>query len=250
MSAKAYFAGNRSTLNRKTGCRLRLIRKENFSSGRLAFLFDSAGTGFSYKAGQYAYFTVLSPAFDDPKGNSRPFSIANSPGRNGEVMIVLSENDSGFFRSLNMLMPGDEVLAGEVSGEMSLPADPQIPVVFIAGGTGITPVRCLIENDLENGSEREMILFYSDRSPASSLFDKDFSSWKEKNNSFRYVKIFEEDSAGEETGRFSREILGRHIKDFGKYVFYITGPKDMVTSVSQILKDSGVKEKNMITEKA
>src|SRR6266436_2775482 len=56
-----------------------LKHREEVAEETMAFRFDIAGTGYTFKAGQNAAFTLLDPPETDMAGNTRTLSFASSP---------------------------------------------------------------------------------------------------------------------------------------------------------------------------
>ncbi|EMD32805.1 hypothetical protein CERSUDRAFT_161320 [Gelatoporia subvermispora B] len=60
---------------------------------------------------------------------------------------------------LASLQPGSKIRIGIVNGLLSLPSDPDIPVICIGPGTGVAPMRAVIEERTESGSTNNTLYF-------------------------------------------------------------------------------------------
>lgn len=127
----------------------------------------------------------------------RQYSISSSPLWNPQwvtltVSIIkapaLSGKDEEFMgvatTYLDSLRPGDKVqMAVRRSGSFHPPQDPSIPIVMIAAGSGVAPMRGFIqERALQREAGRDvgkMTLFFGCRSPDDDfLYSKtDFEAW-------------------------------------------------------------------------
>ncbi|MBK8380497.1 MAG: hypothetical protein IPL16_01105 [Ignavibacteria bacterium] len=116
---------------------------EEICENTLAFYFDSMDSGYSFEAGQYAYFTITNSKFKDEKGNSRPFSFANSPLIKDKIMIAVRNNSSVFIKNLSDLTPGTKVFVSKPAGGLVFVRDHSLPAVFISGGTVLLPQEAL-----------------------------------------------------------------------------------------------------------
>ena len=146
--------------------------------------------------------TDIQPTFSQylemlPPIRVRQYSISSSPLWNPQratitVSIVkapaLSRRDEDFMgvatTFLDGLRPGDKVqMAVRPSGAFHLPLDPSVPVVMIAAGSGVAPMRGFIqERALQKEAGRDvgkMTLFFGCRSPHDDfLYSKtDFDEW-------------------------------------------------------------------------
>jgi ferredoxin-NADP reductase len=51
-----------------------------------------------------------------------------------------------------------------------------------------------------------------------------------------------------ERGFFTKEMLEKYIEDLQKPIYYLSGPKAMVTAVRKTLNDAGIDDDNIRTE--
>jgi NAD(P)H-flavin reductase/hemoglobin-like flavoprotein len=95
-----------------------------------------------YSAGQY--LTVQVPRW--PR-LWRKFSIANAPRANGLIDLHVRAVPGGMVSGslVHHCALGDTVLLGPARGEMSMPARTDRDLLCIAGGTGLAPIKAIIE---------------------------------------------------------------------------------------------------------
>jgi NAD(P)H-flavin reductase len=151
------------------------------------------------------------------------------------------------------LKKDDVVNVSAALGGMKLPEDKLIPVVIIAGGTGITPVRSILEHQINILSERNILVIYANNSPAESAFLNDFRNWGKLNLGLRFVPVFDDVKDAEgvfEEGLVTLDIMKKHISNFGETFFYLFGPPPMVESLKQILESSGVESERIFGERS
>lgn len=99
---------------------------------------------WSHVAGQFIELTV--PHDDtDSRGDKRWFTMSSNPA---EPTIAIttkrSEHMSSFKQALWRLKPGDAISLSEPMGDFVLPMQRSHPILFIAAGIGITPVRAIV----------------------------------------------------------------------------------------------------------
>ncbi len=225
--------------------------KEEICENTLAFYFDSKDSGYAFEAGQYAYFTIPDAKFRDEKGNSRPFSFANSPLIKDRIMIAVRNNSSVFVKNLMELTAGSNVFITKPEGGLVFSGDHSLPAVFISGGTGITPARSIIESSVLSRSEQRIYLFYSNKSESHAAFLEDFRKWSQTSDKFIFIPSIEDKTNlhwNSEYGYINEAMLKKYLKEFSNYRFYITGPGNMVASVKKILTDNKVLPENIRTE--
>jgi ferredoxin-NADP reductase len=228
-----------------------LEKRREIAEGTMAFWFDIKGSGYTFKPGQHADFTLLNPGETDEKGNMRTFSFASAPGR-GYIMIATRMRGSAFKNSLKSMPLGTKVKVSEPYGDFILHKDVSRPAVFLAGGIGITPFRSILEWAVTNTPSRRIFLFYSNKSRQDSAFLDDLEKWSHENPNFKLIATAtrsEDPSWPHERGRIDESMLKKHLgNDIGKSVYYAAGPPVMVEALTAILVKMGVDEDSIRKE--
>jgi ferredoxin-NADP reductase len=219
-----------------------LRRRASVAEGTLAFYFDKPA-GFSYEAGQNAFFSLVDPPEDDASGPSRPFTFASAP-HESELMIATRMRDSAFKRILGSAPPGTRVEMEGPAGVMVLHEDASRPAVFLAGGIGITPFRSIALDAAQRKLPHPMLLFYSNRRPEDAAFLAELEALQAHNRNFRLIPTM----TAAQSGRLSRELLARHLPDPRAPVYYFAGPPGMAMAMQSMLRDLGVSEADMRSE--
>jgi NAD(P)H-flavin reductase/hemoglobin-like flavoprotein len=86
----------------------------------------------------------------------RNFSIANAPRENGLIDLHVRAVPGGMVSGslVHRARPGDTLLLGQPRGEMTAPQDPDREMLCVAGGTGLAPVKAIIEAVIAAGRSR------------------------------------------------------------------------------------------------
>lgn len=213
----------------------------------MAFLLDTGGQPeFRFRPGQYV--NVRLPDID----GSRIFSIASASRIKDFILIATRIRKSEFKQAMRQLKIGDVLSVGEPEGDFGLPDDPGQPLVFIAGGIGITPIRSMIEEMVDTQVDRPLLVFYSNRSPDAAAFESELGEWINHMPHGKLVRIYSRvDQPPAEHGRFNGAILHRHLKDFQQMLrdkqpgarpplFYVVGPDVMTLDAVALLEREGV----------
>jgi anaerobic sulfite reductase subunit B len=118
-------------------------------------------------------------------------------------------------------------------------------VAFIAGGTGLAPVRKTIDyfavNPLEVSKLEVLIGF---KSPADQLFVEDIRRWKKNHNVIVTVDRGD-DSWEQETGLITQHIDKLDLSDLANKVIVLVGPPIMMKFTTIELLKKGFKEENI-----
>ena len=184
----------------------------------------------NFQPGQYLEWTVNSSGADN-RGNRRYFTIASSPTENDVRMgVKFYENPSSFKKLLMAMAPGSKILAGQLSGDFTLPKNENKKLAFIAGGIGITPFRSMIQYFLDNKQKRDLVLFYTNKTPADVAY-KDFLDNAAQQLGIKVIYNF---------GPLTVDTIKSAAPDFANRTFYISGPHGLVDAFEKTLKDIGV----------
>ena len=226
---------------------VKLIKKEEVANETMAFHFEKP-EGFTFKAGQFADFTIYNPSETDEEGNVRGFSLAHAPYEN-DLMIATRMRDTAFKRVLKNLPPGTELKLDAPYGNFVLHKTETTPAVFLTGGIGITPVRSIIAEASHDKLPHKILLFYSNKTPEDTAFLQDLQSFSKENPNFTFVPVMTRDETWQgEKGHITKEMLTKYVPDLTTPIYYLSGPASMVATMRQILTDAQVNEDNIRTE--
>ena len=229
----------------------RLIDRTEVADGTLAFAFERPA-GFEFAAGQYLTITLPDPLYTDEKGNSRTFSIASPPQDADRLVFATRMTGSALKRSLAEAPLGTPVSIFGPAGDFTLGPDPA-PVVFIAGGIGITPFRSMLLDAAARGLPHRIMLIYSNRTPEGAPYHEELASLARSHAAFRYVPTMVEPdkSAQPWTGerRFvNAEFLHDYVGDMTAPIFYLAGPPGLVVAATKTVLEAGADPAHLLSE--
>lgn len=231
---------------------IRLFDKKIIAFDTMAFIFDKPNV-FNYIAGQSMDLTIINPKESDEKGNTRTFSIASSPFED-RLMIATRISDSAFKKNLKNLKKGTIIKMTGPYGKFTLPDSSSVPVVFLNGGIGVTPARSIITNALNLKMNHRIYLFYSMKTPEHGIFANEFLYLQKNSQNFTFVPTITRSNElrsdwDGETGHISIEMLDKYLKSgIISNIYFISGPMEMVSALSKMLTQAGIKDKNIRTE--
>ncbi len=194
---------------------------------------------FAFKAGQYIQLKVPKLLYSDPTSASRLFSIASSPLDTEKLSVAFRETGSGFKRTLKELPMGSPVTIEGPHGFFTLPENPSNPLVFVAGGIGITPFLSMIRCATEKHFSFPMTLLYANRSKESEAYLTELQEMANRNSNFILKNKY---------GGIDEQFLRQHVNDVHQCVWYIVGVPDMIASVRNTLSLLGVNESRILFE--
>jgi ferredoxin-NADP reductase len=204
---------------------------------RLARL-DLNGHPFDYAPGQAV--SIASHGHEQ----RRPYSIASAPEdaqREGYLELLIGVDSEGRAGPHLALDPGELVDVEGPLGTFTFPADPEERrFIFIAGGTGIAPLRAMLRHALLV-SHRNIGLFYSARTPDEFAFEDELRRLADAGE----IELRQTVTRATETdwngarGRLDREALGKLVHDPATLCF-VCGPPALVDEMPSILTALGI----------
>lgn len=143
-----------------------------------------APANFTWEPGQYTHFSLPDHEIEGKK--QRALSFASLPDEKHILLGTrMRQTPSSFKATFLGLALGAPVVSNGPQGEFLLP-EADVPLVFFAGGVGITPIRALIRALTLSNRQQPYTLIYS--SDDFYFFDADFSTWAQQQAQFTYVK--------------------------------------------------------------
>ena len=233
------------------GVRALIKEKQEVAKGTLLVTFDLLGEDVDFTPGQYFFVTLPSVGDEDEKGLRRHITVVNSPNEKGVLGFATRMRDSAFKRTLRVLPVGSEVDVEPPKGTFSLPEDTSRPLVFVAGGIGITVFRSMLRYIREDGLPYRVTLIYSNRDRESTAFLDELRELEQTLPDFRLILTMTQDPGWEgETRKVDGEFVNDHVDgDLNGYTFLVAGPPAMAEGVQTALKEAGVDAENVIAER-
>jgi ferredoxin-NADP reductase len=221
--------------------RATISEKRQVATGTLLVLFDLGGAELDYRPGQYFWVELLAAPYQDEKGARRHITAVTSPTERGVIGLCTRLRDSAFKRSLAELPLGAEVEIKPPEGTFVLPEESSRPLVFVAGGIGITPFRSMLRYIEDEGLPHRVTLIYSNRDLGSAAFLDELEEIERANPNVRLVATMTEDEAwpGERRridAAFLRDHLGGNLNEAS---YMVAGPPGMAEGVSAELEKAG-----------
>jgi len=217
--------------------RLALHEQKQIGPGLYTFTFEKP-SWFRHRPGQYMEWSLPMRAADS-RGTRRYFSLASSPTED-RIMIAAKFPDppSAFKAALLAQSAGDQVTAGELAGDFTLPRDPGRPLALIAGGIGITPFRSMVKNLLDRRERRDVVLVYGAASEDELAFREVFDE-AERTIGLRPVYVM---------GPITAQVLRDVLPDATRRRCFVSGPPAMVDATTSALRSVGVRRTSIRTD--
>jgi phenol hydroxylase P5 protein len=205
--------------------------------------------GIDFQAGQYVDLHL-------PDGiGGRAFSLANPPSSGNEVelniRIVPGGKGTGYVHE--RMAVGERVLISGPYGRFFVKKSAQVPMIFMAGGSGLSSPRSMILDLLEEDCTLPITLIYGQRIKSELYYHDEFLVLAERYSNFTYVPALSaepEDSGWQGFRGFVHDAaIGHFNNDFRGNKAYICGPPPMVEACIGSLMKGRLFERDIYTEK-
>ena len=202
-------------------------------SPRVELLTFLAAEPFVRSAGQYVLLTL-------GEGSSHAFSIASpfDPRAPGRFEIAVARGTTAG-RVLELEL-GSTVMVTGPSGVLVWKAD--APALLIATGTGISPLRALVLEQLAQSSRVPLTLLFGCRDASEELWGAEFTRLATEHPRFRYLPTHSQPLPGH-GGRVGRvqAYLPELVRALGPDLrAYLCGHTPMVNDCTALLLEHGV----------
>jgi ferredoxin-NADP reductase len=209
---------------------LRLKEKEHLIDNVWAFRFEP-GEPLHWTAGQFVRVELPHDNPDD-EGTKRWFTVSSAPYE-GIVQITTRVTDSTFKQALAALPVGGELrLIEEPEGEFVW-EDSDKPLVFVAGGIGITPFRSMLKQRAHDSLPLNVTLVYGNRTD-DIVFKDELEGYAAKDSRFLVHYVIGEP--------LTAQSLADLVPTLNSSLVYVSGPEPMVEALSDELKAAGLPE--------
>jgi NAD(P)H-flavin reductase len=210
---------------------------------KLQFKDPDVHKNFNFKAGQFAEYSVFGEG-------ECTFCIASSPTRKEylECSFKQAGKVTSAMRKLNI---GDTIgLRGPYGNSFPIEDMKGKNLVFIAGGIGLAPVRCIIWNALDLRDQfKDVTIIYGARTVADLVYKHELKEWQSMSGVKTVVTV---DPGGEtpdwkdEVG-FVPTIVEKTAPACENTVAIICGPPIMIKFTLPVLQKLGFKDENIVT---
>lgn len=175
---------------------------------------------------------------------TRTFSISSAPRdfkETGFIDLTIRAQDKGSVTPWlrDNLKNGDYVYLSEAMGEFCLSSDHH-KKVFIAGGSGITPIRSMLNEHRDAAWLKDSHLFFYLRNQDEVFFKEDLEKLKE--NGLTVHLMYSDDIGFFSLNQLTAGLASNTLNDAD---YYICGPGQMIELCASSLTDAGVSSSNV-----
>lgn len=200
------------------------------------------GKSFSaYQAGQYVALTV------EVNGAqvTRCFSLSSTPLRtDGLVTITIKARAQGGLVSPFLVANAKAGLKLSLSapeGEFVLPAQLPSQLLFVSGGSGITPCMGMLRTLLGSGYQGRIVFMHFARTPADVIFGAELRTLAAQHKNL--MLVIETESERGSVPNLSEQTLSGVVADFEAWDAWVCGPAPLMDAMARAYEARGAAAK-------
>jgi NAD(P)H-flavin reductase len=195
-------------------------------------------------AGQYFSFRI------NEKGERRSYSVSANDGNEFEIVVDISPEGAGseFLKKLEIGQQIDTL--GPLGRFVIDEARHQPKLLFIATGSGIVPLKAMIDDLLlKKRDKREITLYWGLRNRADIFWLEEFNLLKKNHPNFTFHLCLSKPDEKTDflEGRVTKWIAG-HFDVVKDHEAYVCGSAEMIADVKALLKEKGMAAENFHEE--
>lgn len=209
---------------------------------------DLTSTSFTFTAGQ----AVTIGLHDSPL--RKPYSIASAPWeftKTGVLQVLAQIEETGALDPhLELATPATLIDLEGPFGTFGVPAEfDELPLLFVAGGTGIAPLRSMLMERLSRPRVPAIAVAYSARSPEEFAYRSELGVLAAANRIRLAMTVTRNEGVWEgRRGRIDEALLKQMLPSIDCCCL-TCGPPQLVADATQLLIKLGVSAGRILTEK-
>lgn len=209
-----------------------------------------SGGSFRYRPGQFLTFELPLP--DGPI--YRTYSISSSPSQSLSISITVKAqaNSKGSRWMIDNLRPGATLKVTGPAGVFTLPHQPDGKYLFIAAGSGVTPLMSMLSFLFDRGEEPDVAFIVCARRPSELIFRSRLEHMASRIPGIKlHFVVNKEDQYTVWTGyrgRLNQLMLGLMAPDYLEREVFCCGPETFMQSVRDMLHALGYDMENYFQE--
>jgi len=175
-----------------------------------------------YKAGQYIdiAFNGLEP---------RSYSLAEAPQDDGRLIVHIKRGPGEVSQHMwRRARVNDIVHVSEAKGDNVYDPADQRPILAVAGGSGFTPLKAIIDEALRSNHTKPVWFFWGTRTEEEQYYKPYFKALEAKHPNFHFVSV-----VGGNVG----DVAAAKFKNLSDFKIHICGPQGMINgTIAAVLR--------------
>ena len=195
------------------------------------------GWRWDHRPGQYIGIGIEV----DGRFQWRSYSVSSPTKQDGlTIAITVRAMPEGLLSShlVKGLEPGTIVRLASPEGDFTLPDPPPARILFLVGGSGVTPVMSMLRTLDRRGSMPDVVLHYSSPTPARMIFRDELLDLEGRHDGLRFHQLHTDTD-----GVLDLADLDGLCPDWKERETWACGPGPMLDAISEHFERAGLEER-------
>jgi 3-phenylpropionate/trans-cinnamate dioxygenase ferredoxin reductase subunit len=185
-----------------------------------------------HKPGQFAFLELKRPG---RKSEIHPFTIASSPTFDTGLRFTIKQSGN-FTNTIDQTRTSDKAYVEAPYGQFSFLNYARKPILFIAGGVGITPIMSMMRYLRDTGDFRRALLLYGSCTRKDIIFEDELKALPENFEVIHILSDPDDDWDGLKGFVTEEVIADRAGSVLDEAEVFVCGPPQMMDKVIASLK--------------
>ena len=205
-----------------------------------------------YIPGQY--IQLLTPVYEKSSEEVyRAYSISSDPADKNAIELIIRRVPGGICTTycFEYLKVGDEVKMNGPYGDFKL-SDTEAPIIFIAGGSGMAPIKCMLHDMKNTNNKRKAMYFFGANKVEELCLEDLMHHFVSELADFTFIPVVtapEENKSWDGEQGLVTEAVERNVKNAGECEAYLCGSPGMIDAAIEILEKLGITEDRIFYDK-
>ena len=194
------------------------------------------GWHYEHRPGQYVGIGVRV----EGKFQWRSYSVSSPPQRKGRtISITVRAMPEGLLSShlVKGLEPGTIVRLATPEGDFTLPDPPPARMLFLVGGSGVTPVMSMLRTLDRRGTMPDVVMHYSSPTPDRMIFRDELLALETKHDGLTLDQLHTDLD-----GMLKLADLDTICPDWRERETWACGPGPMLDAITEHYEEAGLEE--------
>lgn len=193
-----------------------------------------SGGPFDFSAGQFASVTFEGCP-------PRDYSMANVPG---DPLLEFHVRTTGGATSTHVaekLEVGDPVRVEGPFGPSYLRETHRGPIIAVAGGSGMAPIKSVVERALQQALPQHIYFYFGVRSERDLYLHDHFARLAAAHKNLHFIPVLSEGDSQERRRGLLHEAIAEDFDEFDGCKAYLAGPPVMVEAATKLFEQRGMR---------
>ncbi|HKL95226.1 MAG TPA: 2Fe-2S iron-sulfur cluster binding domain-containing protein [Haploplasma sp.] len=205
-------------------------------------------SSIDFKPGQFIQITV--PGIEVV----RAYSIASAPSDNTHLELMIRQVYKGEATTFvhKALIVGDTINIDGPFGDFYLQEDSNKDIICIAGGSGMAPIKSILDHLKERGMKRNIKYFFGARTQEDLFLTEELMELSKQYPNFEYIPALSH-SDDDETWKGEKglitDVVRRIAGDLTNSEAYLCGSPGMIDACINVLQELNMPEDSILFDK-